>query len=63
MFIEPNGLSIGSEDMKIESFDLIAVVCVQVRYQLVQEQAGNPLLPVGGRHSERQNVTDLEYTI
>ena len=61
VFIEVNGLSICSENMKIESLHLVTVVTVQVGDQLVQKKAGNPLLPVGGGHSKRQNVSNLKH--
>ena len=51
VFIEVNGLSICSENMKIESLHLVTVVTVQVRDQLIQKKAGNTLLPVGGGDS------------
>ena len=61
MFIEVNDLSIGSENMKIESLHLVTVVTVQVRDQLIQQKAGNPLLPVGGGDSQRQDVSNLKH--
>ena len=44
MFIEGYSLSIGGENMEIQSLDLIIIIVVEVRNELVQQQAGNSLL-------------------
>ena len=60
MFVECNGLSIGGQDVEIQSFYLIAEVVVEVRDQLIQKQAGYTLLSVGLAHSEGQDIPNLE---
>ena len=52
VFIEGYSLSIGGENMKIQSLDLIIVIVVEVRNELVQQQASNSLLSEVLAHSQ-----------
>ena len=52
MFVERYSLSIGGENMKVKSLDLITIVIVEVGDELVQQQTGNSLLSEALTHSQ-----------
>ena len=59
MLVERDSLSVGSENMKVESLDLTELLAGEVGYELIQKQACNSLFSVLLAHTQWQDVANL----